>query len=1753
MIDHERAVELARLSPEPGLDPADSAWLEDHLATCESCRIAIGDRGAPDAGARSNTRLALLDGQAIRRMLRRPAFLATIGAVAVALVAGVLVWNVGRPTTDGVADGDRPSASPSAAGSAVPSARPDPWASGEPLPGTNAASTAILTAVGSTGDVIPLDAGFRLASVDASPASELAARLTVQPTFDFSVKPEADDRVALLTPAEPLQAGAVYRFALKGAAGELLDSWAFQARQPLRVVGTIPSQDSSDVPTDSGIEILFDQDGVTDAASHFTMKPSTKGRFEQHGRTLVFIPDHRLTPATVYTVTVSNGVTVGGTGEATDQQTRFQFETSATSKQQKAVTLAFPDPLVESPTTEPPTFGLWWFSTANKPKLPKSTRIEVYRLTDLAGAIKTYQSLRTRPDWSLWSTAGLVDTKTLSRVASVDARLHVIDNALWARLPKRLPAGWYLLQHPDGKRPVQTVLQVTDVAGYLAVSEPRTLVWANDLKSGDPIANATVESDGVAIGRTDARGLAIGTTPKGLVRNPSEPCSAACDPVVSVRTPGGRAIFLPVRSPNDRYEAFDDYYGSYSGDQAYWSLFNTDRIRYRPTDTVNVWGVIRDRETGKVPSTVSIRLSVQNDGRDHPAVATIAARPDPSGAYTGSIGLTALPAGFYVVEVLAGADVVRASYIQVGPIAKPAYQLDITTGRRVYVAGDRIKATVHAAFYEGTPVAGVSLAIGGYMPGDDEVSHKVKTDATGAAIYRTTAKSDPGQEGSRAAEFLVNPARAEEGEISGASRGFVVFPSRRTVDANAKISSGRVRVSGSVHVVDLERLESEMAGGRPYWDLDPNGASVGGATVTVRFVELVPVRRAEGTRYDFIEKKVVQVYVDDIVQRAAGSVKVKTTSNGTFNASIPASVKDHDYSIYASVKDADGRVARSSTQAERHPWSIYDHRNATLVQTNATNADEGVFGIGDRVELMLRDPATKQAAGDGTRYLFFLAQRGLREATVQSSPQFATTYPRWATPNMDVGAVRFDGHGYVGALRFSARFDASSRGLRIDLSPAAPRYAPGDMATVDVQTRDASGAPIAATVVLRAIDEKLFAMGAAMADDPLAELYVSVQSGIVDTYGSHQPPSSRFEGGDTTGGGGEGDRNDFRDSVLFTSIETGTNGRGSVSFRVSDDLTSWRVSASAITADLEAGAATVLVPVGLPFFVDASIAPEYLRADRPSIAIRTYGTALTVGDPVTIEVTSKSLGYESGPIRSAAFETSIVSLPGLQLGTQTVTISATTGTGASARTDRLTRSFTVVDTHLTQARTTYVELPASGPFGGGEGLTTVVVSDASGGRYLPLLTDLASGGGARLDRGLAAQIASSLLVSRFKAASTGPDEDAFDAGRYQTPDGGLALLPYASSDLELSALVALVGPDRVDRIRLAAYLQGVRDNGKETRERRMFALAGLAGLREPVLPAIRTSANDASLTIREQLMIGLGAAALGDTTTARSVAASLIADHGERLGAEARLRVGETAADITPATALMAVLGAAVGDARAPEFWAYVEANPAVDQLQVLPAVAYVTNTLDRLPIRPASFAYTVDGTRRVVDLDDGQALELTLTSSQLATLTLERVTGSVGVTTTWHASVRPAALKPDPDVTIARSVSPSTAVDSADLVTVDLNVTFGPQAADGCHQVTELVPSGLTPVGLEARWIDSEDGRPALTDSNQEDVFLPYAQSGPRVLFCAEPGLQRVVHLRYIARVVTPGTYAWEPAIAESRSQEGHAALTAAGQIVIR
>ncbi len=73
----------------------------------------------------------------------------------------------------------------------------------------------------------------------------------------------------------------------------------------------------------------------------------------------------------------------------------------------------------------------------------------------------------------------------------------------------------------------------------------------------------------------------------------------------------------------------------------------------------------------------------------------------------------------------------------------------------------------------------------------------------------------------------VSPRRAEEGQIQGASRDFLVFPSSRTITAESRIATGRVRVAGTINALDRAGLERDLAAGVSPWEVDPRGAPVG--------------------------------------------------------------------------------------------------------------------------------------------------------------------------------------------------------------------------------------------------------------------------------------------------------------------------------------------------------------------------------------------------------------------------------------------------------------------------------------------------------------------------------------------------------------------------------------------------------------------------------------------------------------------------------------------------------------------------------------------------------------------------------------------------------------------------------------------------------------------------------------------------------------------------------------------------------------
>ena len=506
-------------------------------------------------------------------------------------------------------------------------------------------------------------------------------------------------------------------------------------------------------------------------------------------------------------------------------------------------------------------------------------------------------------------------------------------------------------------------------------------------------------------------------------------------------------------------------------------------------------------------------------------------------------------------------------------------------------------------------------------------------------------------------------------------------------------------------------------------------------------------------------------------------------------------------------------------------------------------------------------------------------------------------------------------------------------------------------------------------------------------------------------------------------------------------------------------------------------------------------------------------------------------------VRGTAFGDVEVPLSDLREGTHEVLIEAraVTPAGAELR-DSLVRTFEVVQSRLVRDKKHTEDLGAGFLPAGGAGFTRYVFADTGRGRFSTLET-LAWGDGPRLDQALAAAGAQDLFEQYFPDVEVGAQTASFAPERYAR-DSGLSLLPYAFPDLELSAQAALAAPKALAGAGLGGYLRGVLADNQSTAERRALALAGLASLGEPVLEQLRTAAEAPGESATTRLYLVLGLEAIGDEATALAIERDVLARFGERYGELVRLRVSERPSDISEATALLAMAAAALGDPVADAAERYVESNPSRETLLSLQQLGYVTRAIARAPAASASFAYTVNGTRTTVTLGPGKTTSLRLTPSQRATFSAETLTGRVVVTTSQQVPLDPAGARVDPQLSVAREISPIGAL-KAQVVRVIFRVSVQGPKPDTCYRLTETVPSGLVP--LEDWW----------DWSDWTDISWPYVVQGQRVEWCVWPG--DAYPPGYFARVAGGGTFTWEPAVLQPAIAAERMALTPVTRITVR
>ncbi len=690
------------------------------------------------------------------------------------------------------------------------------------------------------------------------------------------------------------------------------------------------------------------------------------------------------------------------------------------------------------------------------------------------------------------------------------------------------PPGLYLVEASDKQFQSFAYFMVTDIGMVTKVARGAGIAYVTNLKSGVPVADASVDlitpSGRKALGKTNADGiveLSAAGNPQGSL-------------LISAQKEGSRAVTSFWYSGVERDAPVIDVV--------------SDRPVYRPGDTIRYKATIRLREEGKyrLPEPGLATVEVRNTLGD--VIATESKALDEWGVLSGEIAtVEEAGPGWASIEIrYAGAE--ESESFAVSEYRKPYFEVKVEPVRESYTKGDRVMFTVKATTFTGEPVVGADIEANlseswAYTgsPFDDEADEYWGDDSDWPGDYVKSFQSRTNERGEATISFATTGPRVTIGQEFS--------DSRLTLEASVSDPSGRY-FSGKGNVM-LYRGDGEIFAEFDRYNLSGPGheAILKIDTNTTRANGDVEV---ELTREQFTETTMVPI--------AESKQTVRLDAEGKATLSIKPKKSG---SYLARVSFVDARQNLVATQA--YIWvsgtteEEYGRRSDLQLIPDKRRYEQS-----DTAEVLVRtgNPGGKALVTIEGEKLFQhqMVDLASGEALIRVPLQ-----ARYA-PNVQVSVARIHGKEFSESSR-TLRIGLAPQTLPITVTPSSTEAKPGEMIDVEINTG------VAAEVALGVVDEGIYQV-MEDTDDPMDTFYPRGYSEVVTSYSF---PDIYLDGE------GKGDakseiRKDFRDTAFWNpTVRTDETGRASVRLKLPDNLTKWRLTATGTDRSTRVGKTTASV------------------------------------------------------------------------------------------------------------------------------------------------------------------------------------------------------------------------------------------------------------------------------------------------------------------------------------------------------------------------------------------------------------------------------------------------------------------------------------------------------------------------------------------------------------------------------------------------
>jgi len=1610
---------------------------------------------------------------------------------------------------------------------------------------------------------VDVNSTFTLSSNEPVEADLIMDNLAIEPSFTYRLE-SSDNNMFTLIPQEQLKEKTIYHFSIatqpEGSDKIREYNWAYQTKETFKITGTLPRDEATSVPVDTGIEIIFSHENFTQYEDYIAISPDIDGRFEKYRKTLVFIPES-LEAGSLYTVTIGQGLSLENSDLTLAEDYTFQFETNGLSRDEGY--LYFEKDFFEYPPDEAPILSLHEHGTGLS-----SVTVAAYAFSTFNDFTDAVQARDTIPYWATYARRNnLYPIDSLQLAATFEATIQTSDNVQYIEFPEALARSPYLVDVTYGDRHAQIFLQIQSLAASFQASEQNAFIWAHDLETGNPLSGASVIfSHNNDFSKTlNPNGLVEFEVPKEL--------QVTSYPIIHeyyfVLDYNGNKLLIPTERHRER-----GFYMS-TADPDYWAYLYANRTLYAPTDSIKFWGLIKPRTGNTNSLTLNVRLTKNYyvRGANNVEIQSQILKTSSFGTFMGEMDYSNLTPGYYYLEVKVGDERIVGQGLNIATYTKPPYKIEVTSDKKAIFEGDDVTFNIQAMFFDGTPLKDFELEYSGSFG-----TGQVTTDANGEVqVTKSTAYSGsnwyPQYE-----YFSVSPVQSEIADISSSAHVYAFGPAYGiTVDTD---KSGVI--SGEVRETTLDTIN----GPESKFDWNFEGDPVADISVTLEIYHEYYTRTETGMRYDFINKKTYKTYDyqhhSDLIQEA----NTITGSDGTYEYTFAVG-QDKNYKITARVTDGQGREAQYSSFLNNtigyNYWSSQGYDNYHL----ETDIDSP-YQPGQEIAVSYYNRDDQLPNLDTEQFVFFKTQSKIMDISLSAQSNTTLVYQESYAPNIFMYGLYFDGRSYHLSNALNLKYDSSLKQLDIQIEQDKAEYRPGETATITVQVQDADGNPVEAEVNLSMIDEALAAIqwrnpasilstvyrilspslkysyqsheralspqaeggGCFTADTqilmrdgttkPISEVAVGDYVLTFDSANQKQLTAARVERvfehfvsehlvinnnlrltpehiillnnewqpvhkatiGDTLLDGDgimiditkisksyspakvynlnvEGQhtfiangiyvhnskdamRDNFQDIAFFGSKNTNANGQVVFTVDLPDNITAWHTTVHAVTQDLAVSADQTAVISTLPFFVDATLATDYLVGDKPIIRINGVGSQVQAGDAIEYEISYSDDTFEITSREGTAYEPLEIALPeGFAAGEHYIQIRGKTGSYE----DAITKNFIFHDSYVLQNAVNFYTVEPGLAIEGSDTLNTqLTFSNKERGQYYNALKRMQWTYGDRIDQVLARKMSTAMLVEYFDESVNVQDDFIFIS--YQLPEGGISLLPYSSVDPLLTAKVLEVGKSWFDQEAVIQYFESILDNTDSNSDEIVYALLGLANLQEPVLTDINLYLANNDIVPELKIYLIRAIANLGAVDYAVSLLDPILQEHGEYSKPYLKLNLGETLDDAIEYSYQAAIVYAGVSSDYAGQLFSFALANRAELQLNELEKISYVAVALSLLSADPVSFTYTMDGQARSVSLKNNETESILVTPEQLAGITFSNIGGSVGVIASYQEPIILGEADVDESIGIKRRYyvngQQTTSFQENDIVKITLTPRIAGSAMDTEYQITDHLPSGL-------------------------------------------------------------------------------------------